>query len=441
MEIEKPIYGGAFLSRVDGKAHFTPLTLPGEQIRARIVESKSSFALCEIEELVRPSPVRIAPRCQHFGNCGGCSYQHTDATTQIPLKVGILAETLTRAGVAPPEEIDVLVSEPWEYRNRIRLALDTFSRFGYRARRSRQIIPIAECPIAAPLLIKAAKAAEAALRTLPPIGLVEIELFTNADSSELLASLFARSPQYDWAKQFAEKLPGLTGLQILRIPEKSAATDSRKSNQNPDEDEFNLYSATLADQWGALSLNYNVAGLDYRVDNGAFFQVNRFLVDALVERVLAAANTDASSLAWDLYAGVGLFARQLASRFKQVIAVEFAPLSKASLLANLAGVHATAIHARTEDFLFAESRKARSSQSSPAPDLIVLDPPRAGVGLASIEILNKIASPRIVYVSCDPATLSRDLKALTQYKLASLTLVDLFPQTFHLESIAILDRI
>ena len=126
MEVEKPLYGGAFLSRVDGKAHFTPLTLPGEQIRARIVERKSSFALCEIEEVLRPSPVRISPRCQHFGHCGGCAYQHTDAATQIPLKVGILAETLTRAGVAPPEEIDVLVSEPWEYRNRIRLALDTF---------------------------------------------------------------------------------------------------------------------------------------------------------------------------------------------------------------------------------------------------------------------------------------------------------------------------
>ncbi len=440
MEIEKPLYGGAFLSRVDGKAHFTPLTLPGEQIRARIVENKSSFALCEIEELVRPSPVRIAPLCQHFGNCGGCSYQHTDAATQIPLKIGILAETLTRAGVAPPEEIDVLVSEPWEYRNRIRLALDTFGRFGYRARRSRQIIPIAECPIAAPLLIKAAKAAEVALRTLPSIGLVEIELFTNADSSELLATLFARSPQYDWAKQFAEKMPGLTGLQILHISEKSASTDSRNAQSDSD-DGFNLYAAKLADQWGASSLNYNVAGIDYRVDIGAFFQVNRFLVDALVERVLAASKIVSNALAWDLYAGVGLFARQLTSCFKQVIAVESAPLSKASLVANLAGDHATAIHARTEDFLFAESRKLRSTQSSHSPDLIVLDPPRAGVGLASIDILNKIASPRIVYVSCDPATLARDLKALTQYKLASLTLADLFPQTFHLESIAILDRI
>jgi 23S rRNA (uracil1939-C5)-methyltransferase len=443
LEVEKPLYGGAFLARLDGKAHFTPLTLPGEEIRARVVESKSSYALCEIEEVLRPSPVRTAPRCRHFGHCGGCAYQHTDAATQIPLKVGILAETLTRAGVAPPGEIDVLVSEPWEYRNRIRLALDSFARLGYRARRSRQIIPISECPIAAPKVFATAKAAEAALRTLPAIGIVEIELFTNADSSELLATLFARTPQREWAKRFAEYLPGITGIQLLRVGNQNAPKGNRNANDS-DEVEFSLFDSEIFDQWGANSLNYSVAGFGYRVDNGAFFQVNRFLVDALVEKVVAAASPTAKSLAWDLYAGVGLFARQLAAHFKQVVAVESSPRSKDALGANLAGVNSIADYKRTEDFLQGEVSALKNfsgkSTAGRIPDLIVLDPPRTGLGPASVSLLNTIESPRIVYVSCDPATLARDLKALTAYKLSSLTLADLFPQTFHLESIAVLDR-
>jgi len=226
----------------------------------------------------------------------------------------------------------------------------------------------------------------------------------------------------------------------LRIADKSEIKGGRNSKQGADEDdEFSLFDATLFDEWGSPWLHYNVAGFDYRVDNGAFFQVNRFLVDALVERVLAAADYTANSLAWDLYAGVGLFARQLASHFKQVVAVESAPRSKAALIANLDGLNATAIHARTEDFLHNELRAATKSKSHPTPEFIVLDPPRAGLGPVTVDLLNQIAAPCIVYVSCDPATLARDLKALTAYKLSSLTLADLFPQTFHLESIAILD--
>jgi 23S rRNA (uracil1939-C5)-methyltransferase len=158
VEIEKPIYGGAFLARLEGKAVFVPLTLPGEQARVRITQSKPGYATAEVEEIVSAAPERIAPACPHFGACGGCHYQHTDYATQLAFKPAILRETLERGGVAVPAEIDLLSGNPWAYRNRIRLAFDAAGNLGYRGRRSHGVIPIQECPIAAPLLVEAAQA-------------------------------------------------------------------------------------------------------------------------------------------------------------------------------------------------------------------------------------------------------------------------------------------
>ena len=119
VQIEKPIYGGAFLARVEGKATFVPLTLPGEQVRVRIVEDKRSFATAEPEEIVTASSERAVPGCQHFGACGGCHYQHAEYQTQLGFKQAILRETLERGGVKAPETIEVLAGNPWQYRNRV----------------------------------------------------------------------------------------------------------------------------------------------------------------------------------------------------------------------------------------------------------------------------------------------------------------------------------
>ena len=123
VQIEKPVYGGAFLAHAEGKALFVPLALPGEQARVRVTDAKRGYAAAEIEEIVVASPDRIAPQCRHFGACGGCTYQHADYATQLKWKQAILRETLERGGVRVPDEIGVLASEPWGYRNRIRLAL------------------------------------------------------------------------------------------------------------------------------------------------------------------------------------------------------------------------------------------------------------------------------------------------------------------------------
>jgi 23S rRNA (uracil1939-C5)-methyltransferase len=418
VQIEKPIYGGAFLARDEGKAVFVPLTLPGEQARVRIMEDKRGYATAEAVEILAAAPERVTPPCRHFGACGGCDYQHATYEAQLNFKQAILRETLERGGVRAPEQIEVLAAQPWAYRNRIRLAFDAAGNPGYRGRRSHAIVPIAECPIAAPLLVRAAlAAAETARQTPPLLRPSEISLFCNAEQTALLAGVYtvspAKIPFEDFCRTLGERIPELAGAEYT--------TEGRSGRP----------LRTMA-RWGSASLSYRAAGFDYRVDHGAFFQVNRWLLDPLVERVTEGFS---GALAWDLFAGVGLFARRLASNFARTLAVESAPSATAALAHNLGATGASAIKAATFDFL-------RRTPGNDRPDLIVADPPRTGLGGETTTLLAHFAAPALVYVSCDPATLARDLRALiaSGYFIENITLADLFPQTFHIETIARLRR-
>jgi 23S rRNA (uracil1939-C5)-methyltransferase len=432
VEIEKPVYGGACLARIEGKAVFVPLTLPGEQALVRITQAKSGYATAEVEEIIRAAPERIVPACPHFGACGGCHYQHADYTTQLRFKQAILRETLVRGGVAVPAEIAVLSGEDWGYRNRIRLAFDAAGNPGYRGRRSHGVIPIQECPIAAPLLVEAALAfTDVARRFATALRPTEIALFCDAAETSLMATIFtaisAKLNFNEFTQAWRERIPALVGAKLV--------TEGRPGQQ----------PRTLT-QWGAASLDYRAAGFDYRVNHSAFFQVNRWLVDALVERVVAGQQ---GALAWDLFAGVGLFARQLAANFTNVVAVESASVAMPALAANLKGTAGIPVKSETLIFLrtHAPHHPASASSRSATPDLIVpnlivVDPPRTGLGAETCALLAAIAAPALVYVSCDPATLARDLRVLIRsgYQIQSIILADLFPQTYHLETVVHLRR-
>jgi 23S rRNA (uracil1939-C5)-methyltransferase len=420
VQIEKPIYGGAFLARDDGKAVFVPLTLPGERARVRITDEKRGYATAEVEELIATAPQRVAPGCAHFGPCGGCHYQHADYSAQLQIKRDVLRETLERGGVRVPAEIATLAGDPWGYRNRIRLAFDWNGNPGYRGRRSHNVVPIRECPIAAPLLVRAAlAAAEVAHGFTPVLRPAEITLSCDAKETALLLTVltagFTEVHFDDFAEALRGRIPELAGAELFL--EGKTSGESQTSGQ----------PRRIA-QWGAGSLAYPAAGVDYRVDHGAFFQVNRWLVDALVERVTSALS---GRLAWDLFAGVGLFARKLTNNFERVVAIESALAATDALAANLVGTTGAAMCASTLEFLRSNSRGER-------PDLVVVDPPRTGLGPEITALLGQIAAPSLVYVSCDPATLARDLCALLAdgYAIESMTLADLFPQTFHLETVA-----
>jgi 23S rRNA (uracil1939-C5)-methyltransferase len=337
----------------------------------------------------------------------------------VEMKVAILRETLQRARIKEIPDIAAVTGEPFGYRNRVRLHVERnpFS-LCYKRRNSHANLPVATCPIAAPVLQRAFQALN---QEGGRLGLGdwarEIELFASEDERRLLMAVWTEKRADDVERSLAllwaalrETLPELAGAAV------SAMEKERRAPR------------VLA-KAGDDSLRYRAGGREYRVSAGSFFQVNRFLVDRLVDLVTAG---ESGSAAWDLYAGVGLFSLPLTERFTEVTAVETGSSAVRDLRENLRGTKHRVASAETAAFL-----RQAAERGAEAPDLVVADPPRDGLGAVVTTLLGRIRPRRITYVSCDPATLSRDVAALLEsgYRLAQMHLVDLFPQTFHLESV------
>ena len=423
--IEKPVYGGDCLTHHAGKAIFVPFVLPGERVTITIQEEKRKFARGELVALQQSSPMRVEPRCVHFGQCGGCHWQHMDSGAQLSDKQAILAEALHRAGVQAAVPIQTLSAEPWAYRNRARFAVQSVAegngfQLGYRARASHRMIAVTECPIAAPILLQSANRVAQALQSCNSLHAIEeIEAMTTPGQDAVLVTLLAHTQESTRLGPILPRILQQAGGGICGI-----AVAVRSA-----EDQMRIVARA-----GEFALHYAVGATEYSVPSGVFFQGNRWLLEPFRDWVTRDAKGET---AWDLYAGVGFFAQVLEQHFASVIAVEASEASFAVLQNSLRKPRSKAVHATTVEFL-EQNRLLRE----PAPDWIVLDPPRAGLEAKACTLLNAIHAPRMTYVSCDPITMARDLKALTaeRFQIDSLLLVDLFPQTFHFESVVQLSR-
>jgi 23S rRNA (uracil1939-C5)-methyltransferase len=428
LTIEKLVYGGDGLARLpadehgQGKTVFVPFVLPGERVEAALVEEKPGFARARAGQLLQASSQRTEPQCPYFQNCGGCHYQHASYQHQLEIKAAILKENLRRiAKLELDKELKVHPSPAWNYRNRTRLKVRTEPEFvlGYYKFNSHELLPIEQCPISSPLINRAIAALWELGRTgRVAEGIQEIEFFTNADDTHLLIQAY-RGPEIGeeaakhWAQEVQNILPEVVGIVIFKARHANAVAQGAADPER------------IAVS-GAAEITYKTQHASYRVSGGAFFQVNRHLTDELVNVVMKGGS---GRMALDLYAGVGLFSAVLSREFAQVIAVESSPTSYADLLYN-SPRNVKAVRATVEQYL-------KNVGSKFQPDLVVVDPPRSGLGKSVIQALVTMGAPRVTYVSCDPATLSRDLGGLLKsgYRVEEAHLVDLFPQTYHLESI------
>ena len=437
LKIEKLVYGGDGLARLPadehgpGKTVFLPFVLEGEEIEAALIEQKPGFARGRLEQVLKSLPDRIEPGCPYFQRCGGCHYQHTNYAHQLEIKTAILRETLKRtAKVELPAEIQVHASPEWNYRNRSRLKVQTAPfGLGYYKFRSHELLSVEHCPISSPLINRAIAAIWSWGRAAPipaaPISkeLGEIEIFADHDDRVLMIEAYCEPRTSDAqaqliAEDLARAVPEAVGVTVFeatppnRAPEHQAGEPKRLASL------------------GATEFTYQTKLVSYRVSAGAFFQVNRFLIDELTGIVT---NDVSGRLALDLYAGVGLFSAVLARSFAQVIAVESSQTSHGDLRHN-SPPEVKAVRATTEKYL--------EQASGVRPDLVVADPPRGGLGENVVRSLAKLGAPRITYVSCDPSTLARDLRGLLSldYRIEGVHLIDLFPQTYHIESVFHLAR-
>ena len=389
LTIEKLVYGGDGLARVDGRVVLVPFTLPGERVLVEAGSGRGGLLRARLTQVLEPAAGRVKPSCPYFGRCGGCHYQDATYELQLEIKREILLETLRRIGkIEAPAEIGIVAAEPWGYRNRAQFHI-AGGEIGYLEAHSHELCAIAHCPISSPRVNEALGAILAMRNDARwPRFVRSVEVFTNEkevqvnilESERPVAKRF-----FDWC---AAAIPGFT----------------------------------------AGPLEYPAGGFTYRVSGGSFFQVNRFLIDKLVA---AAVGDAAGERALDLYAGVGLFSLDLTRRFERVDAVESGALAARDLSYNAerAGAAVKIAQAGADDFL---------SRLGSAPDFVLADPPRTGLWKLVVARLAQLRPRRIVIVACDPATLARDLPGLLAagYGIDRLTMVDLFPQTFHLETVA-----
>lgn len=377
VKIEKIVPRGLGLAFAENLTVFVPLTVPSDRLHVRISQIKKRTAFAEIVEIIEPAPKRIEPPCPHFGICGGCDFQQMDYATQIEAKVGMIRDCLHRIGKIEFEpEIPILPSPmQFQYRSRARWHADRIDQaIGYFKRDSHDVIDVAECPILTP---------------------------------EMQSALENLRQGVDWAMLWDDSV------------EIEAASG--------DGGQVSIFSADESEP--TAEITFTAVGETYTFSAKTFFQGNHFLIGQLIDTALKGA---AGETALDLFCGVGLFSIPLARAFRQVIGVE--GNDKAI---DFAEKNASASGAANIRFVQRGVGEFLSGHNLEDTDFVLLDPPRAGAEKETIRNIVQLKPKQISYVSCEPSILARDLRTFLDggYAIESITALDLFPQTHHVETV------
>ena len=404
--LEKLTYGGEAMGRLsDGRAVFVPFGLPGETVRIQLTQEKQNFARGEILEILKPSPDRIEAKCKHFTQCGGCHYQNLSYEKQLLAKADILRDQLQRIGKIenPPVQPTVASPNQWNYRNHIQFHLTDDGKVGFINARGNATMPIEECHLPEPTIDSFRNDLQFESR----MNLERVSLRTGADDDLMLI-----------LESETEETPELeieADISIVHI--------------------YEGHPVVIA---GSNSLTIQVLGKDFHVSAPSFFQVNTKMAEKMVQHLqtqLPITNQPINLL--DLYCGVGLFSKFFADKYAKVIGIESAPSSCEDFAINL------------DEFDNVELYEGAAEEILPAlapqltePIHMIVDPPRAGIDKFALDAILQINPQIIAYVSCDPSTLARDAARLIKggYTLQHVTPFDLFPQTYHIESISIFTR-
>jgi 23S rRNA (uracil1939-C5)-methyltransferase len=421
LTLDKFTYGAAAMGRApepDGRAVFVPFGIPGELVRVRLIEEKRGFAHAELLEVLDASPQRTAPRCRHFGECGGCHYQHLPYEAQLAAKIEILRDQLGRIGKIkePPVGPIVPSPKPWNYRNHVQFHLTGDGKLGYvglasagsvEPSREAAVVPITECHLPEdrldalwPQLGFEADASEV------PEPLVE-RVSLRAGSDDLMVVLESHSLE-------APEMELEAGISVVHISEQDVLVMA-----------------------GEDHLTLHVLGRDFRVSAGSFFQVNTSMAEAMVKCLLEVLPLPTEALL-EVYCGVGFFSAFLAPHCQRLIGIEISPSACNDFQTNLDEFdHVELYEGMAEQVI--PALNGRLDTSSHGEMIVLVDPPRAGLKREVLDGIVTLKPGTIAYVSCDPATLARDAARLIKggYRLEEVRPFDLFPQTYHIESISI----
>jgi 23S rRNA (uracil1939-C5)-methyltransferase len=397
VKLDKLAYGGDALGRLsDGRAVFVPFALPGETVSIRVIDEKANHVRADLAEVLVPSLERITPQCVHFGVCGGCHYQHMPYPAQLTAKTGILRDQLLRIGKLdnPPVTQAVPSTLQWNYRNHVQFHLTRDGKLGYIDTYSRGVLPITECHLPEPAL----DALWPRLEFEPGLGLERVSLRVGVDEQALLVLESSDTPELELE----------AGISVVHF--------------SGDE------SVVMAgDDYISMQVNDRL----FHVSAASFFQVNTGMAGKMVSHLLDKLPLTPATTLFDVYCGVGLFSAFFAPRVGRLIGIESSPSACADFEINL------------DEFNNVELYEAPAGDVLPMleikPDVVIVDPPRAGLEKRVLDALLVLAPQRIAYISCDPSTLARDAARLITggFRLVQVTPFDLFPHTYHIESISI----
>jgi 23S rRNA (uracil1939-C5)-methyltransferase len=406
LQLTAMAHGGSALGRYEGQVIFVPYAIPGERVRVEIVEAHRRWSQARLLEILEPSPQRVEPPCPYFGpdKCGGCHFQHIAYEAQLDYKHQVVVDQLARLGGLHEVHVEEMIgaAEPWGYRNHSQFSMTPDGHLGFLTADSHQVVPVKACLLLDPLLDELWTSLD---MTWPQLH--RLSLRCGSATGDLMAIF-----ELDHYEDFDITVDFSVSCVLL------------------------LADGEVVVLMGSPHLVEHVAGRDYRVSAGSFFQVNTAAAEALVVLVGDYLSPEGGETLVDLYCGAGLFGLALAHQVNRVVGVEADPGAAADFRHNAQGLnHVELIEEKVQAALPRLGEAARDS-------LLVLDPPRSGAGKRVIDDIAQAGPRRIVYVSCDPATLARDARRFTEtgYQLLQVQPVDLFAQTHHVESVALFTR-
>jgi 23S rRNA (uracil1939-C5)-methyltransferase len=404
IKLDKFTYGGESMGRLpDGRAIFVPFGLPGETVRVELTEDKKNFARGKLLEVIQTAPGRIQPKCKHFGACGGCHYQSLSYEKQLQVKMEILRDQLQRIGKIENPPVQPIVPSPheWNYRNHMQFHLTAEGKIGFVNSRGNSTLPIEECHLP-----------ESEINAFWP----ELKFESNADvervslragqDGELMVVLESENPE-------TPELEIEADVSVVHV--------------------FDEHPVVIA---GQHYLTIKILEKNFHVSAVSFFQVNTKMAEKMVEHLLVKLPVTSSSTLMDVYCGAGLFSKFFAPKCGKVIGIESAESACEDFALNLDEFDNVELY----EGIAEEILPALADQLGEQAYMIV-DPPRAGIERHALDAIIKIKPQVIAYVSCDPSTLARDAARLIAggYRLTESTPFDLFPQTYHIESISIFE--
>ncbi len=401
LELEDMAHGGDAVGRHQGKVVFVPFGIPGESVHVAITRDRKRFAHGRLLEVLSPSPQRVNPPCPYFGTCGGCNWQHVVYETQLEYKRSIVKAQLQRiAGVSDTTvKATIGMSDPWRYRNHVQCSVSDDGQLGFMASASHGVVPIEKCLLMHPLLEEMYEALDVEMT-----GLSRLTLRAGIETGDQMLVF----------EMDAELLPELE----VEIPVSCIALW-------PDGTAITLI--------GNGHIEERLAGHTFRVSASSFFQVNTHQTEQLISLVSAYLSPSPGDVLIDTYCGVGAFGVALAAQVAQVIGIE-------SHAASIADAKANAAEYANMTFIEGPTETVLPTLGGFTAPLVLLDPPRTGLASEALSAVVNMAPARIVYVSCDPATLARDVGKFVAsgYDLHVVQPIDMFPQTYHIECVALL---